>query len=67
MSKILHAKQSRYLKTKHLLVPIYIEKNLRNDLLNYLVVEHVQTFFVCKFCRSHKGRQSLILICISVV
>lgn len=65
MSKILHAKQSRCLKPKQFLVLIYMEKILRKNLLNYMVVEHVQTFPVCIFYRSHKGRQSLALICIS--
>lgn len=34
-------------------------------MLNYLIVEHVQTFFVCILYRFHKERQSLGLICIS--
>lgn len=54
MSKILHAKQSRCLKSKHLLVLIYIKQNLGKDLLNYLVVEIIFCLYTLKVS---KGRR----------
>ena len=63
MSKILHAKQSRCLKSKHLAVLIHTEQNLKKDLLNYL--KSLKSFFVCIFYRFDKGRQCPTLICIS--
>lgn len=49
MSKILHAKQSRCLKPKYLLVLIYKEKNLRKDLLNYLLLSMYKHFLSVYF------------------
>lgn len=63
MSKILPAKQSRCLKSKHLFMLIYTEQNLRKDLLNYPAVEII--FWSVHFTgltRGDKARLSSVFL-----
>lgn len=66
MSKILHAKQSRCLKSKHLLVLIYIKQNLGKDLLNYLVVEIIFCLYALKVSQGKTKSRSHRYFCSTI-
>lgn len=66
MSKILHAKQSRCLKSKHLLVVIYIQQKLRKDLLNYLVVEIIFCLYILQVSQGKPKSHSHLYFCSTI-